>query len=55
MAGLFIWFLVEKCAACQSHRKCDFGWRRFQKRACNSPSLMCKKVERVINSLHVKA
>ena len=24
-----IGFLVEKCAACQSHRKSDFGWHRF--------------------------
>ena len=22
-------FLVEKFAACQSHRKSDFGWHRF--------------------------
>ena len=29
MAGLFIGFLVEKCAACQSHRKSDFGWIAF--------------------------
>ena len=29
MAGLFIGFLVEKCAACQSHRKSDFGWISF--------------------------
>ena len=29
MAGLFIEFLVEKCAACQS-RKSDFGWHRFR-------------------------
>ena len=28
MAGLFIEFLLEKCAACQS-RKSDFGWHRF--------------------------
>ena len=28
MAGLFIEFLVEKCAGCQS-RKSDFGWHRF--------------------------
>ena len=26
MARLFIGFLVEKCATCQSHRKSDFGW-----------------------------
>ena len=29
MAGLFIGFLVEKCAACQSHRKSNFGWIAF--------------------------
>ena len=27
--GLFIEFLVQKCAACQS-RKSDFGWHRFR-------------------------
>ena len=37
MAGLFIEFLVVKCAACQS-RKSDFGWHRF----CFSPCLMRK-------------
>ena len=31
MAGLFIVLLVEKCTACQSHWKSDFGWHRFQK------------------------
>ena len=31
MSGLFIGFLVEKCSACRSHRKSDFGWHRFQK------------------------
>ena len=39
MAGFFIEFLVEKCAACQS-RKSDFGWHRF----CFSPCWMHKKV-----------
>ena len=29
MAGLFIGFSVKKCAACQSHRKSDFGWIAF--------------------------
>ena len=29
MAGLFIEFLVGKCAACQSW-KSDFGWHRFR-------------------------
>ena len=29
MASLFIVFLIEKCAACQSHRKSDFGWIAF--------------------------
>ena len=35
MAGLFIEFLVEKCAACQSG-KSDFEWHRF----CFSPCWM---------------
>ena len=39
MAGFFIEFLVEKCAACQS-RKSDFGWHRF----CFSPFWMRKRV-----------
>ena len=39
MAGLFIEFLVEKCAACQS-RKSQFGWHRF----CFLPCWMGKKV-----------
>ena len=30
-AGLFITLLDEKCTACQSHWKSDFGWHRFQK------------------------
>ena len=38
MAGLFIEFLVEKCAACQSG-KSDFGWHRF----CFSPCWMRKR------------
>ena len=42
MAGLFIGFLVEKCAVCQSHRKSDFTWRRFR----FSPCLMRKRVEK---------
>ena len=29
MAGLFVVFLVEKCAACQSYRKSDFGKINF--------------------------
>ena len=41
MAGLFIEFLLEKCAACQS-RKSDFGWHRFHFSAC----LMRKRVEK---------
>ena len=28
IAGLFIVFAVEKCTACQSHWKSDFGWHR---------------------------
>ena len=39
MTGLFIEFLVEKCAACQS-RKSDFGWHRF----CFSPCWMRKRI-----------
>ena len=38
-AGLFIEFLVEKCAACQS-RKSDFGRNRF----CFSPCWMRKRI-----------
>ena len=34
MAGLFIGFLVEKCAACQSHWKSDFGWNRVHLAWC---------------------
>ena len=29
--GLFIALFVDKCTACQSHWKSDFGWHRFQK------------------------
>ena len=39
MAGFFIEFLVEKCAACQS-RKSDFGCHHF----CFSPCCMRKRV-----------
>ena len=42
MAGLFIGFLVEKCAVCQSHRKSDFTWRRFRFSTC----FMRKRVEK---------
>ena len=31
MAGLFIGFLVEKCAVFPSHRKSVFWWHRFKK------------------------
>ena len=31
MAGLFIALFVDKCTACESHWKSDFGWHRFQK------------------------
>jgi len=41
MAGVFIGFLVQKCAACQS-RKSDSGWHRFH----FSPCLMQKRVEK---------
>ena len=41
--GWFVyWDLVEKCAACQSHRKSDFTWRRFRL----SPCLMRKRFEK---------
>ena len=30
MAGLFLVLLVEKCTACQSHWKSNFGWHHFQ-------------------------
>ena len=39
MTDLFIEFLVEKCAACQS-RKSDFGWHRF----CFSPGWIRKRI-----------
>ena len=42
MAGLFIGFLVEKCAACQSDRKSDFTWCRF----LFSPCLIGKRIEK---------
>ena len=29
--GLFVALFVDKCTACQSHWKSDFGWHRFQK------------------------
>ena len=41
MAGLFIEFLVEKCAVCQS-QKSDFGWYRFR----FSPCLIMKTLRR---------
>ena len=31
MAGLFVALFVDKCTACQSYWKSDFGWHRFQK------------------------
>ena len=34
MAGLFIEFLVEICAACQSWKPDDFGWHRFRFSPC---------------------
>ena len=30
VAGLFLALLVEKCTACQSHWKFDFGWHHVQ-------------------------
>ena len=44
MAGLFIALLVEKCTACHSHWKSDFGCHRFQNWAY-SVCLRCKRVE----------
>ena len=41
MASLFIGFLVEEYAACQS-RKIDFGWHRSR----FSPCLMLKRVKK---------
>ena len=38
MAGLFIGFLVEKCAACQSDWKSDFGLHRVHLAWCVRPS-----------------
>ena len=41
--GWFVyWVLVEKCTACQSHRKSDFGWQRFR----FPPCLMLNRVEK---------
>ena len=34
ISGLFIGFLVEKCAACESHWKPDFGWHRVHLAWC---------------------
>ena len=42
MAGLFIGFLVEKCATCQSHQESNLTWRRFGFLPC----LMRKRVEK---------
>ena len=42
MAGLFIALFVDKCTACQSHWKSDFGWHRFP----FSPRLIGKRVEK---------
>ena len=33
-AGLFIGLSVEKCAACESHWKSDFGWHRVHLAWC---------------------
>ena len=41
MDSLFIGFLVEKYATCQS-RKSDFGWHRFR----FAPCLMRNRVEK---------
>ena len=39
IAGLFIGFLVEKYAACQSHWKSDFGWIAFKNELTQFPFL----------------
>ena len=46
MAGLFIGFLVEKCAAFPSHRKSVFWWHLFQKWASTYPCRMRRRVEK---------
>ena len=40
IAGLFIGFMVEKCAAGQNHRKSNFVWHCFR----FLPRLMRKRV-----------
>ena len=45
MAGLFIRFLVEKCAACPSHRKSDFQMASFSFFTLQ-PCLMRKRVKK---------
>ena len=38
--GWFVyWVLVEKCAACQSHWKSDFGWIAFKNELTHFPFL----------------
>ena len=46
MAGLVIGFLVEKCAASQSHREFDLGWHRSN---TYLRSLMRKRVLKRLN------
>ena len=47
MAGLFIALFVDKCTACQSHWKSDFGWHLFSKMSLlTCPCLRRKKVEK---------
>ena len=42
MAGLFIGFMIEKCATCQNHGKSNFVWHCFH----FSPCLMHKRVKK---------
>ena len=46
MAGLFIALFVNKCTTCQSHRKSDFGWYRFQNSLLTCPCLRHKRIEK---------
>ena len=46
--GWFVyWVLVEKCAACPSQRKSDFGWNNFR----FAPCLMRNRVKKSLTIL----
>ena len=49
MAGLLIALLVQKCTACRSHWKSDFGWHRFEKWAYSLA--LAWRVQRGLKSL----